>query len=73
MTDRINALTVILNRDIREDDCEAVIHAIRMIRGVGDVQTHVSDVSTAVAAMRVRADIEKRLLSVLRDTGEYLA
>ena len=37
MTDRLNALTVSLDRDIREDDAEVIINAIKAIRGVNGV------------------------------------
>jgi hypothetical protein len=36
MTDRYNSLTVVLDRDIREDDAEHILNAIRMIKGVGN-------------------------------------
>lgn len=32
MTDRIKALTVLLEPDVREDDCQEIIRAIQMIR-----------------------------------------
>lgn len=34
MSDRINALTVVLERDIRDDDIEPILTSIRLIRGV---------------------------------------
>lgn len=34
MTDRISALTVILEHDIRVDDIDPIIDAIRMIKGI---------------------------------------
>lgn len=34
MTDRVKGLTVIFEQDIRDDDCEYITNAIRMIRGV---------------------------------------
>ena len=37
MTDRLNALTVSLDRDIRDDDAEVIINAIKAIRGVNGV------------------------------------
>lgn len=52
MTDRIQALTVTLSRDIREDDCEAIVNSIMMIKGVATVTPVVSNVSAHVARMR---------------------
>jgi hypothetical protein len=42
MTDRYFSLLVALERDIREDDCEDIINAIGMIRGVLKVSGNVS-------------------------------
>lgn len=62
MTDRIRHLTVVLEHDFREDDVEAIIDAIRLIRGVGDVQTHAIDSRDAIALMRVRTEIYNQAL-----------
>ena len=45
MTDRIHALTVTLDADVREDDVEPIVNAIRQIRHVLSVDQHVSDIS----------------------------
>ena len=37
MTDRYDAFTVVLERNIRTDDAEPVLAAIRQLRGVLDV------------------------------------
>jgi cell division protein FtsX len=65
MTDRIHALTVFLNRPIRDDDAEAIIAAIRMIKGVADVRPHVHNVDTLYAEQHARQDLEKKLWAVL--------
>lgn len=52
MTDRYNALVVVLDRDIREDDAEFLISAIKMLRGVASVQGNVSDISSLLAEER---------------------
>jgi hypothetical protein len=38
MTDRVNTLTVILDREMRGDDVEAVKKALRMVRFVAKVE-----------------------------------
>lgn len=43
MTDRFHAFTVVLDRDIREDDAEPIVAAIKMIKGVQSVEPHVVD------------------------------
>lgn len=66
MTDRIHSLTVILDRDIREDDAESLIHAIKYIKGVIDVKQNISDIDYAVAESRVELDIKKKLYTVFK-------
>lgn len=43
MTDRHAGYIVILDRDLREDDAEAVIAALRMVKGVSRVTPVVAD------------------------------
>jgi len=61
MTDRIGALTVVLNEDIRSDDVEWITKAIMMIRGVASVDMHVVGVPDHMARARVRDEIESEL------------
>lgn len=65
MTDRIKALTVVLASNTREDDAEGVIKAIRLMRGVVSVTGEVEDLDTHVATMRVRTELNEKLLKVL--------
>lgn len=55
-----------LERDIRDDDAEPLIAAIRQMRGVLDVQAHVSDVASWTAEERARLELRTRILEVLR-------
>jgi len=66
MTDRYNALTVVLESDIREDDAGPIIIAIRMIRGVLSVEPHVVDIDTHIAEDRARARLLTEILTVVR-------
>jgi hypothetical protein len=65
MTDRYNALTVILEVDTRDDDAEALINAIRMIRGVASVQPHIASYEHHMAEERAKLDLRKRLWEAL--------
>lgn len=53
MTDRYNAIIVVLDKDIRDDDAQPLLTAIRMLKGVQSVEPHVSDPSEVVARMRL--------------------
>lgn len=65
MTDSINALTVILASDMREDDAEPLIAAILQLRGVLRVDKHVADLGTHLAEMRARSALGDKLWEVL--------
>ena len=69
MTDRHSGYVVVLNRDIREDDAEAVINAIRMVKGVLSVEPVEGDVSgKLIAEMRRDRQWQKALFD-LAGTG----
>ena len=65
MTDRYYALTVILEKDIRDDDAEPIINAIKMIRGVQNVEGLISDPTTWMAEERARMELGKKLMEVV--------
>ena len=65
MTNRYSTLTVALEQDIREDDAQSLIHAIKMLRGVADVAGNVSDASQWLAETRVRRDLGEKVLAVV--------
>jgi len=65
MTDRIIALTVILETPTRDDDCEGLIDAIRRLRGVADVQPHIADHETYWAQETARQTLVRELWDVL--------
>lgn len=65
MTDRINALTVVLDQDIRTDDVEPLVRAITQFRGVQSVNTHVVELSDHIAFTRARVDLGTKLWRIL--------
>lgn len=65
MTTCYNAVTVVLDREIREDDAEHPLTAIRMLKGVLSVEPHVADVETHIAETRVRRELGDKLWAVL--------
>jgi hypothetical protein len=65
MTDRYTALTVVLDEDIREDDADGLLTAIRQLRGVLDVTPHVANSETQIAIQRARSELGKKLWEVL--------
>lgn len=67
MTDRHKGYVVTLDRDIRDDDAEMIINAIRMIKSVITVEPIINDVPSMVAEARARTDITSRLLEALKN------
>lgn len=65
MTDRFNALTVVLDKDMRDEDAQAIIAAISQLRGVLSVSGNVSDMNSHIAIERARHELRDRMWQVL--------
>jgi len=61
MTERFSGFQVVLDQDIREDDAEAIITAIRMIKHVVSVKPITVEFG-APEVMRTKIEIHKKLL-----------
>lgn len=67
MTDRINSFTVVLDSDIRIDDVEPIVNAIRMVRGVASVTGNVANLDSHIAQVRAKRELRERLFAVLAE------
>jgi len=65
MTDRYNSLIVVLEKDIRDDDAEFIINAIRMIKGVCNVQGNISNHESYMAEQRALNKLRDQLRDIL--------
>ena len=65
MTDRVNALIVVLEKDTRVDDIEVTIAAIKQLRRVLTVTGNVADYGEYVAYERVKRELGQKLWEVL--------
>lgn len=70
MSDRYNYLTVVLERDLKDEDAEPLIEAIKQFRGVLSVTPNVSDATAHLAQERVRVELGNKLWQVLREATE---
>jgi hypothetical protein len=61
MTDRFNALTVVLENDIRVDDAHPLLAAIAQIRGVLSVDGEVADLASHIAEVRAKHELGVRV------------
>lgn len=64
MSDRINTIMVVLEKETRDDDCEAVLNAIRMIKGVAGAIPNVVNSVERAAFERARSELRARLQQV---------
>jgi len=69
MTDRYNALTVVLEQEARDDDLESLVGAIRMLRHVIQVVPAVeeSGLSVFIAKAQEHLDIKRKLYDFIQN------
>ena len=65
MTDRYHSLTVALDKDVRQDDCQPLMDAICQMRGVIDVRGNVSGPDMHMGYLRAKNELSKKLWKVL--------
>jgi hypothetical protein len=65
MTDRIHSLTVALDKDYRADDVQAIVNAIKMVKGVLNVGLNVTDHNDYTARMRARMELQDQIRDIL--------
>jgi hypothetical protein len=61
MTDRVNGFFVTLDENIREDNAQSTIEAIKHIKGVLTVKANISDISEHVVSERLRHDLYMKI------------
>jgi hypothetical protein len=61
MTDRFKGFIVVLDRDVREDDAEAIVTALKMVKGVKAVTPVETAADDYIVAHRVKSEIERSL------------
>lgn len=67
MSDHYYAYTVVLERDVRDDDAEHITHALKMIKGVASVKPHVADTALMAATMRAKSSFRDKLYELVKD------
>ena len=65
MTNRVESLTVVLDKDYRDDDVQEIAQAILMIKGV--VKVHLGEPVDHLARDRARRELVSKLRDVLRE------
>ena len=67
MTDRIKGLTIVLEDNIRDDDCDRITDAIGMVKGVVSVIRHVEDDEHYMAKQQVKREIGGKIMELVRN------
>ena len=65
MSDRYSSLSVALDREYKDEDCQRIIEAIKMVRGVINVAPNISNLVDWNAESRMRRELENKLWEVL--------
>ena len=73
MTDRVKGFTVTLEKDIRIDDVEEILSAVRMIRGVAHVEPSITTHNDHMNRQRIKGELLMKLFKVLHEDGEELS
>lgn len=64
MTDRIKGCVVVFEEDLRVDDAEALLGAIRQLRGVAALSTASVSADDYINRTRIRQEVEAQVLAV---------
>ncbi len=67
MTQRYKAFLVTLANDIREDDADAILTALRMVKGVLDVSPVGADMNDHTIRTRVLSEVQDKLHRLLNE------
>jgi hypothetical protein len=65
MSDRVHSLTVVLDKNYREEDAARLADAIKCMRGVVAVDRNVADPTSHMAEQRALAQLRQRLYDAL--------
>jgi len=66
MTDRVCALTVILDHDMRTDDADDLVRAIRQLKNVANVVPEISEpFAEATARTRLALELQEQFRGII--------
>jgi len=67
MTDRIKGFTVTLTDDIRIDDVQPLLDAVKMLKGVASVDVSVTNMDDHMNRQMISMEFKTKLYDVLKD------
>jgi len=66
MTDRYKGFLVTLDKEIRSDDSEQIITALKMVRGVHSVQPYVMNMQDHMSYVKAEKDVGFKIIEFVR-------
>jgi len=67
MTDRIKGFVVTLDSDIRIDDIDQIVNAIKMIKGICSVEPSVSNYDDTMNRERIKSELRGKFIEFLKE------
>ena len=67
MTDRVKGFTVTLKEDIRIDDVEPILNAVRMIQGVAHVEPSITTSEDHMNRQVIKSQLITKLFKLLHE------
>lgn len=69
MTNRVKGITIVLEKDIREDDVESLLQAIRHFRGVLSAEPVIATTDSYFAYARIVDEMRGKLYEMAKNLG----
>jgi len=66
MTDRYKGFLITLDKQIRDDDAEHIINALKMIRGVQSVKPYIKGMEDYMEYEKAKTDCGQKILDFVR-------
>jgi hypothetical protein len=67
MTDRIKGFTVTLSNDIRDDDFQAILEAVKMIKGVSHIEPSIVTTHDHMNRVRIKTELLGDIYKLLNE------
>lgn len=67
MTDRVKGFVVTLEKDIRIDDVESLMQAIRHMRGIANVEPSISNPDDSINQSRIKSELRGKMYDFIKE------
>lgn len=70
MSDMVKGFTVVLKKDMREEDAEQIMQAIKLMKGVADVKPEITQGGDILHQMRAKSEVKDKLIKFIEENFE---